>query len=111
MIDIGALKKSIAGYRQYLAYRKIYNTAVNILKASTINVQFGISSTSFISSIIINTLISNIKFYIIKANTFFLLYLADIDILKVYYNNLKNILVTPIKLVLVVHQFSHPFLL
>ena len=38
MIDTGALKKSIAGYRQYLTYRKIYNTAVNILKAGAINV-------------------------------------------------------------------------
>jgi len=33
------------------------------------------------------------------------------DILKVYYNNLKNVLVTPTKLVPVVCRFGHPFLL
>ena len=36
---------------------------------------------------------------------------GDIDILKVYYNNLKNVLVTPTKLVLVVRYFSYLFLL
>ena len=103
IINIRALKRSTAGYRQYLAYRKIYNTVINTSKASTINIQFGISSTPFISSIIVNILVSNIKFYIIKANTPFLLYLADMDILKVYYNNLKNLLITPMKLVLVIY--------
>jgi len=39
---------------------------------------------------------------IMEADTPFLLCLADIDILKVYYNNLKNVLVTLTKLVLVV---------
>jgi hypothetical protein len=102
MINIGALKRSTVGYRQYLVYKKTYNTVINTLKAGAINVQFGIGSTSSISSVIVNTLVSNIKFHIIKADTPFLLYLIDIDILKAYYNNLKNILVTPIKSVLVV---------
>ncbi|OCK88193.1 uncharacterized protein K441DRAFT_590040, partial [Cenococcum geophilum 1.58] len=69
----------------YLVYRKTYNTIINALKAGAINVQFGINSTPSISSIIVNTLVSNIKFYIIKADTPFLLYLTDIDILKVHY--------------------------
>ena len=38
MINTGALKRLIVDYRQYLAYRKIYNAIVDILKASTINV-------------------------------------------------------------------------
>jgi len=111
MINTRALKRLIVGYGQYLIYRKTHNTVINTLKASAINVQFGISSTSSISSITVNILVSNIKFHIIKADIPFLLYLADIDILKIYYNNLKNILVTPTKLVPVVHQFGHPFLL
>ena len=111
MIDTGALKKSIAGYRQYLTYRKIHNTAVNILKAGTINVQFGIGSTPSIGSVIVNTLVSNVEFYIIKANIPFLLYLIDIDILKVYYNNFKNLLITQMKSVPVIYQFTYPFLL
>ena len=111
IIDTRALKRSTAGYRQYLAYRETYNTIINTLKAGAINIQFSIGSTFSIGSITINTLVGNIKFYIIKANTPFLLYLIDIDTLKVYYNNLKNVLVTPIKSVLVIRRFSHSFLL
>jgi len=102
MIDIRALKRLIVGYGQYLIYRKTYNTIIDTLKAGAINVQFSIGFTSSISSVTVNTPIGNVKFHIIKANTPFLLCLVDIDILKVYYNNLKNVLVTPTKLVLVV---------
>jgi len=111
MINTKALKKLTIGYRQYLVYRKTYNTVIDTLKAGAINVQFGISSTFFIGSVIVNILVSNIEFHIIKADIPFLLYLTDINILKVYYNNLKNVLVTPIKSVLVVRRFSYPFLL
>ena len=80
MIDIGALKRLIVDYRQYLVYRKIYNTVINILKASAINVQFSINSISFIISVIVNILVGNVKFYIIKADIPFLICLADINI-------------------------------
>src|SRR6266702_1356481 len=98
MIDTKALKRLIVGYRQYFAYRKIYNTIVDISKAGAINIQFGIGFTSFIGFVIINIPINNVKFYIVKADTLFLLCFADIDILKVYYNNFKNLLITPTKL-------------
>src|SRR6266702_2381079 len=111
MINTRALKKSTASYKQYLAYKKTYNTIIDTSKAGAINVQFNISSTSFIGFITVNTPVGNIKFRIVKADTPFLLCFTDIDILKVYYNNLKNVLVTPTKLIPVVHQFSHPFLL
>ena len=102
MIDTKALKRSTVGYRQYLIYKKTYNTVINTSEAGAINVQFSISSIPSISSITVNTLVGNIKFHIVKADTPFLLYFADIDILKVYYNNLKNVLVTPTKSVPVV---------
>jgi len=38
IIDTGALKRLIVGYRQYLAYRKTYNTIIDTLKAGAINV-------------------------------------------------------------------------
>jgi hypothetical protein len=40
-----------------------------------------------------------------------LLCLADMDHLQVYYNNLKNMLITPRSEVPVVRRFGHPFLL
>jgi len=59
-----------------------------------VNIQFGIGLTSLIKLAKVTTLIGVIKFYIIKVNTLFLLYLADIDYLQVYFNNLKNMLIT-----------------
>ena len=38
MINTRALKKLTVNYRQYLVYKKIYNTVINTLKASVINV-------------------------------------------------------------------------
>jgi len=111
MIDTGASKKSTAGYGQYLAYKKTHNTVIDTSKAGAINVQFGIGSTSSIGSVIVNTPVGNVEFHIVKADTPFLLCLADMDMLKVYYNNLKNALVTPTKSVPVVRRFGHPFLL
>ena len=60
-----------------------------------VNVQFSIKLILLIKLAKVTTPIGIIKFYIIKANTPFLLYLVDIDYLKVYFNNLKNILITP----------------
>ena len=60
-----------------------------------VNIQFNIKLTLLIKLAKVVTPISIIKFYIIKVNTPFLLYLADIDYLQVYFNNLKNILITP----------------
>ena len=60
-----------------------------------VNIQFSIKLTSLIRLAKVTTLIGIIEFHIIKANTLFLLYLVDIDYLKVYFNNLKNILITP----------------
>ena len=38
MINIGALKRLTAGYRQYLIYRETQNTTINTLKAGAINI-------------------------------------------------------------------------
>ena len=71
------------------------------MTAGAINVQFGIRSTSSVSLITINTLVGNIEFHVVKANTPFLLCLANMDTLQVYYNNLQDIVVTLLKLILV----------
>jgi hypothetical protein len=58
----------------------------------------------------VDTPIGYIKFYIVYADTRFLLYLADIDALQVYYNNLSDTLIILTGLFLVIHQFSYSFL-
>ena len=81
IINIGAFKKSTIGYRQYLAYKTTVNNNIDINTTQTraVNVQFGISLTILIRLVIVKTLISLVNFYIVKADTPFLLYLTDID--------------------------------
>jgi len=72
-------------------------------------VQFGIRITTSIRTTDVITPIGKIQFYIVYTDTPFLLYLADIDRLQIYYNNLRNVIITHTKKVLVVRQFSHLF--
>jgi len=59
-----------------------------------VTVQFGIGTTSSIGLTIVDTPISQVQFHIVKSDTPFLLSLADMDHLGVYFNNLTNSLVT-----------------
>jgi len=98
MIDIGASKKSTIGYGQYLAYRTTANnnTDINTMQTRAVNVQFSIGLTTLIGLVAVKTPISLVNFYIVKADTPFLLCLADIDRLQVYYNNITDTLIGPI---------------
>jgi len=66
---------------------------------------------SFIGFIIVETLIGQVEFHIIYAKTLFLLSLADIDKLRVYFNNLSNVIITLNGVILVIQRFSYSFLL
>jgi maltodextrin utilization protein YvdJ len=52
---------------------------INTTQTRAINVQFSISLTILIRLVIVKTLISLVNFYIVKADTPFLLYFTDID--------------------------------
>ncbi len=117
MIDSEASIRSTAGYGQYLAFIKNTsidpNTPIDLdhTKAGTVNVQFGIGSTPSIGSLTINTPFGLVEFHVIKADTPFLLSLADMDRLKVYFNNVENLLIDKIKALPVIRRFGHGFLL
>jgi len=49
------------------------------MQTGAVNVQFGISLTVLIKLVKVKTLISPVNFYIVKADTPFLLCLADIN--------------------------------
>ena len=49
------------------------------MQAGAVNVQFSISLTTLIRLVIVKTLISLVNFHVVKADTPFLLCLADID--------------------------------
>jgi len=66
------------------------------MQTRAVNVQFSIGLTALIRLVTVKTLISLVNFYIVKADTPFLLCLADIDRLQVYYNNITDTLIGPI---------------
>jgi hypothetical protein len=120
MIDTGASKKSTAGYGQYLAYKTTVNdnTEINTMQAGAVNVQFGIGSTALIGSVTVKTPIGLVDFHVVKADTPFLLCLADMDRLQVYYNNITDTLTGPATALgskhitlPIVRRFGHPFLI
>jgi hypothetical protein len=59
-----------------------------------VSVQFGIGMASSIGTVEVNSLIGKVHFHVVYADTPFLLCLADMDSLQVYYNNLKDIIIT-----------------
>ena len=79
IIDIKASKYFIIGYSQFFILQKINKVQLNQSTRGIISIQFGIDSISSISFIKVAILIGIVEFYIIKVNTPFLLYLADIN--------------------------------
>jgi hypothetical protein len=122
MIDSNASTKSTAEYEQYLAFNKINLTIdLNLFRAETVNVQFEIELVSSIESLTIDISFEIMNFHVIKADTSFLLSLADMNRLKVYFNNVINSLIQMIKIsnkilrkkrsYSVIRRFDHEFLL
>ena len=88
------------------------------MQAGAVNVQFGIGLTILIRLVAVKTLISLVNFYIVKADTPFLLCLIDIDRLQVYYNNVTDTIIGPATTLggkhitlPIIRQFGHPFLI
>ena len=111
MIDTDASKYSTVGYEQYLTYKAIHEINIDFIKAGAIYVQFEIGFISSIKFIDIAIFIDRVEFHIVKADTSFLLCLVDLDRLKVYFNNVQNILISENKTFSVIRRFGHPFLL
>ena len=111
MIDTNASKYSIVDYEQYLAYKAIYDVNIDFFKAEAIYVQFENGFISFIGFIAIATPIGQVEFHIVKADTPFLLCLADLDRLKIYFNNVENALISKNKAFSMIRRFGHLFFL
>ncbi len=111
MIDSKASVRLIVGYEQYLAFIKNTSIDLNRAKTKAVNVQFEIESILSLESITIDTSMRLVKFHVIKADTLFLLSLADMNRLKVYFNNVENLLIDKIKILSIIRRFDHDFLL
>lgn len=111
MIVTGASNWSTAGYGQFMAYKTINkNYSIKTSRGGTLNLQFGIGSTSFYGSIDVQSPVGDITFHVFKADTPFLLGLKDKDRLGLYFNNLENELIKNNKSFPIIRQFGYPFL-
>ncbi|RAL58014.1 hypothetical protein DID88_006780 [Monilinia fructigena] len=95
VIDTGASKWSTVGYGKYQAYKEnVDNIEMDTTRAGVAKVAFGIGKTESIGSIRITLPLGNVEFHVVTAETPFLLSLQDMDRLGVYYNNIKNSLIS-----------------
>ncbi len=113
MIDSKASIRSIVDYEQYLAFIKNISIDLNHTKTDAVNVQFEIESTSSVESLTIDTSFELMQFHVIKTDTSFLLSLTDMNRLKIYFNNVENILfmTTKNRDLSMIRRFDHDFLL
>lgn len=65
----------------------------------------------FMNSINILISIDQIEFHIMTIDTSFLLYLINMNKLQIYLNKFNNVLIIKNKILTVIHQFEHSFLL
>ena len=111
LIDSGAATRSTGGIGQLKALQKIISSAkLDKTTAGSANFIFGIGSTSSIGTVNLDTLIGMIVFHIVQVNTPFLLCLADMDKLEVYFNNLTNEVVQSNRSHPVICRYGHAFL-
>jgi len=94
-VNIGAAGYSIGGRGQFKALQKI-NSSIQLNKSTegALNAKFGIGSALLIGSIKLQIPVGKVEFHIINAKIPFLLSLNNMDCLKIFPNNLENILVT-----------------
>ncbi len=113
MIDSKASIRFIVDYEQYLVFIKNILIDLNRTKTVTVNVQFEIESISLVESLIIDISFELIKFHVINTDTLFLISLANMNRLEIYFNNVENILFMIIKNkdLSIIRRFDHDFLL
>ncbi|KAM4061611.1 reverse transcriptase (RNA-dependent DNA polymerase) [Hirsutella rhossiliensis] len=112
IIDTGAAKVSTAGYDQCIALQR-EDPAITLDKttAGQASIKFGNGEAILsLGSIALKTPLGRITFHILKTPTPFLLSLADMDRLGIYFNNLTDTIVGRTTLP-VIRKWGHPWFL
>ena len=109
--DTGAANVSTVGKEQYLALtREDPTVKIDTSTAGRASIKFGKGSvTASIGTVQVNTEIGTIDFEVLEAPTPFLLCLADMDRLKVYFNNTTDELVQNGACIPVIRKWGHPW--
>ena len=117
MVDTGCSRHSTTGLDQFQSLQRfqelkgLQQSQFDESTKGSVTVKFGIGDSSSIGSSVIQTPIGEVEFHIMPDELPFLLSLADMDRLKVYYNNVTDYAISPAGKVPVVRRFGHPFLL
>jgi len=93
MIDTGAAIRSTAGEGQFQALQRIQDVRLDRSRAGEANITFGIGQTSSLGTVDVSTPVGQITFHVVPADVPFLFCLADIDRLRVKFDNLDNIVI------------------
>ena len=111
LIDSGAATRSTGGISQFKALQQLDKLVkLDESTAGSTNFVFGIGSTTSIGTVRLDIPIEAVTFHIIQVNTPFLLCLADIDKLGVFFNNITNELVQSNHSYPIVRRYGHAFL-
>lgn len=111
MIDSSATTKSTRSFCQLKALQKVLFVKLDKTIVGSTNFVFRFGNTSFISIVKLNTPLEIIVFYNVQLNTPFLLFVANIDKLETFFNNLTNLIIQSNCFYLIIRQYSHIFLL
>ena len=88
-----------------------FNTQLNVASVESIIIHFELETAASIEKLIINSFIDRIDFHVMQTNISFLLYLQNINKLKVYLNNLKDQIVLRNKFTISIVRFHKHFFL
>jgi hypothetical protein len=112
VIDTGAAKKSTAGHNQFKALQNEDHTvSLDTSTKGQVKVQFGIGNTASIRTTEIMTPVGRVQFHVVPVDTPFLLSLADINRLRIFFDNLRDVIVTRAQEIPVVRRHGHALLL
>lgn len=117
MIDTGVSRRLTAGYGQFKALQKADPTVkLDTSTKGQVNVQFGIGNATSIGTVDVASPVGSVQFHIVETDTPFLMSLANMNRLQIYFDNLRNVVVAKNGTnitgeVPVVRRFGHPFLL
>jgi hypothetical protein len=90
LIDSKTITRLTEEIDQLKTLQKMKDVELNISTTESITFIFEIHNTVFIKTILLNTSMRLITFYMMLINTLFLLYLIDINKLEAFFNNIIN---------------------
>ena len=111
LIDSDAVVRSTNEIDQFKTFQGIDNSMhLDVSIAESISFIFGIDNTVSLKSVNLITSLRSIIFHIVSINISFLLCLADMDRLKMFFNNVINQLIQSNQTHSVICKYDHAFL-